>query len=472
MKNLSVKNQTMINLGKWEINVNKFTQKPGKEERVFGRDLCKFRRNQVNIENNQKDFQKTLKNLIEKRIVLKKMQTAKPTANINEIYHDDQEDKENIPQGKENILKNGKPKTVLQETKCSEKPKEIIMAKHQMPKREEIIPRNPSFKPSVFNAFPKENEQRKDLNLAAEKKPVLKKGRTSLSICQNFYKNKSSLMEKENSLTEFRMKDSLCLEPIEAVKNPQNVSEYVDDILLELRSKEFDFMCDPNYMDRQEELNDRMRAILIDWIVEIFAKFRLLPETIFLTVNLIDRYLSKKKTKRGNLQLVGIAAVFIATKYEEIYPPSPEKLVYITDNAYQLKQLLQMEIEMLKTLDFNVTVPSALRYLDFIKIKFGLSDLEDSKILYLLFLNLLNGSTKMYTQFQLAITATSIICPKLKKDLLNFYGRPENYSVIENCSEEMIKYMKKSKDEINPLQGVTKAFNTEKYHYVSMMNLN
>ena len=87
MKSQSVKSQTMINLGKWEINVNKFTQKPGKEERVFGRDLCKFRRNQVNIENNQKDFQKTLKNLIEKRIVLKKMQTAKPIANINEIYY-------------------------------------------------------------------------------------------------------------------------------------------------------------------------------------------------------------------------------------------------------------------------------------------------------------------------------------------------------------------------------------------------
>jgi len=64
-----------------------------------------------------------------------------------------------------------------------------------------------------------------------------------------------------------------------------------------------------------------MRAILVDWIIEVHLKFKLLPETLFLTVGLIDRYLEKVKIKRGNLQLVGVTCMLVASKYEEIYAP-------------------------------------------------------------------------------------------------------------------------------------------------------
>lgn len=77
-----------------------------------------------------------------------------------------------------------------------------------------------------------------------------------------------------------------------------------------------------------------MRAILVDWIIEVHLKFKLLPETLFVTVNLIDRYLSLVSVKRNNLQLVGVTAMFIASKYEEIYAPEVRDFVYITDNAY------------------------------------------------------------------------------------------------------------------------------------------
>lgn len=86
-----------------------------------------------------------------------------------------------------------------------------------------------------------------------------------------------------------------------------------------------------------------MRAILVDWIIEVHLKFKLLPETLFITVSLIDRYLEQVQIKRTNLQLVGVTAMLIASKYEEIYAPEVKDFVYITDNAYTKDEILQME---------------------------------------------------------------------------------------------------------------------------------
>lgn len=84
-------------------------------------------------------------------------------------------------------------------------------------------------------------------------------------------------------------------------------------------------------MDLQGDVNEKMRAILIDWLVEVHLKFKLVPETLYLTVNLIDRYLEKVEVMRDKLQLVGVTAMLIASKYEEIYAPEVQDFVYITD---------------------------------------------------------------------------------------------------------------------------------------------
>jgi hypothetical protein len=86
-----------------------------------------------------------------------------------------------------------------------------------------------------------------------------------------------------------------------------------------------------------------MRAILIDWLIEVHLKFKLLPETLFLTVNLIDRFLEKAVIQRTKLQLVGVTSMLIASKYEEIYAPEVRDFVYITDKAYSKEEILKME---------------------------------------------------------------------------------------------------------------------------------
>ena len=98
---------------------------------------------------------------------------------------------------------------------------------------------------------------------------------------------------------------------------------------------------------KQPHINETMRCILVDWLVEVHYKFKLFPETLYLTVNLLDRFLSKSKesiTKR-DLQLVGVTALLISSKYEERYIPELQELTYICDGAYtKAKVRIVMEL--------------------------------------------------------------------------------------------------------------------------------
>lgn len=111
-------------------------------------------------------------------------------------------------------------------------------------------------------------------------------------------------------------------------------------------------------MRKQPDVTASMRSILVDWLVEVAEEYKLHRETLFLAVNYIDRFLSQMSVLRGKLQLVGAASLFLAAKYEEIYPPEVGEFVYITDDTYKTKQVLRMEHLILKVLSFDVAVPT------------------------------------------------------------------------------------------------------------------
>lgn len=117
------------------------------------------------------------------------------------------------------------------------------------------------------------------------------------------------------------------------------------------------------YMDEQAEITPAMRAILIDWLVEVHMKFRLVPPTLHLCVNIIDRFCSKTSVERRKLQLVGVTALLVACKYEEIYPPEVRDCVYITDRTYTRQEVLDMEQDIVRNLEFKMTVPTAHPFL-------------------------------------------------------------------------------------------------------------
>jgi len=117
-------------------------------------------------------------------------------------------------------------------------------------------------------------------------------------------------------------------------EDPLCATTYVQDMYEHFRSKETSTSVRPVYMHRQVAVTVKMRSILVVWLVEVNYKFKLVPETLYLTVNIIDRYLSKTEVTRPKLQLVGVTSLFIASKYEEIYPPELRDLVYICGFAY------------------------------------------------------------------------------------------------------------------------------------------
>ena len=80
-------------------------------------------------------------------------------------------------------------------------------------------------------------------------------------------------------------------------------------------------MVPPDYMGQQMEINEKMRGILLDWLVEVHHKFKLQVETLWLTANVIDRFLAVYAVSRKNLQLVGVTGMLMASKYEEIWAP-------------------------------------------------------------------------------------------------------------------------------------------------------
>ena len=114
-------------------------------------------------------------------------------------------------------------------------------------------------------------------------------------------------------------------------------------------------MPNPNYMEMQKDLAWNMRGILTDWLIQVHSRFRLLPETLFLAVNIIDRFLSMRVVSLAKLQLVGITAMFIAAKYEEILAPSVDEFVFMTEKGYKKEEILKGERIVLQTLDFKIS---------------------------------------------------------------------------------------------------------------------
>ncbi|CCH61773.1 hypothetical protein TBLA_0F02320 [Henningerozyma blattae CBS 6284] len=141
------------------------------------------------------------------------------------------------------------------------------------------------------------------------------------------------------------------------------VSELANDIFKYLNEIEIKYSPNPNYMKDQPELKWSFRSTLIDWIVQVHARFNLLPETLYLTVNIIDRFLSLSIVTLNKFQLVGAAALFIASKFEEINCPALKDIVYMLANAYSRDDVIKAERFMIDTLNFEIGWPGPMSFL-------------------------------------------------------------------------------------------------------------
>ena len=188
----------------------------------------------------------------------------------------------------------------------------------------------------------------------------LNKNSLGVSQKENMFKPKPAQLEIKPFYE--RVQQAGLLIPTKAVESP--IKPYLAEIEQHLREIELLYLPSPNFMIDQADLNGKMRAMLIDWLVDVHENFKLIDETLFLTVNIIDRFLSKVQVGKSNFQLIGVTALLIACKFEERQVPNLEKFVYVTEYAFNIKQLLQTERKMLDVLGFDLAWASPIRFLE------------------------------------------------------------------------------------------------------------
>ncbi|KAI6785854.1 G2/mitotic-specific cyclin-B-like protein [Emericellopsis cladophorae] len=145
--------------------------------------------------------------------------------------------------------------------------------------------------------------------------------------------------------------------------DPLMVAEYANDIFDYLRELEAPSMPNPDYMASQDNLEWQTRGILVDWLIEVHARFHLLPETLFLAVSIIDRFLSVKIVQLDRFQLVGITAMFIASKYEEVLSPIVRDFRHVADDGYTEAEILSAERSILTALNYDLSYPNPMNFL-------------------------------------------------------------------------------------------------------------
>ena len=268
------------------------------------------------------------------------------------------------------------------------------------------------------------------------------------------------------------------------IRNPEE--EYIEDILYNLlkEEKEIKIKIDSSYFKNQPEINEKMRAILIDWLIDVNNKFCFKEETLYIAINIIDTYLSIKKIRRCNLQLLGVTALFIACKQNEIIFRRLKEYAYITDNAYDENDILYMEKDILKTIDFNILFPSALSFYDILCHKFGIIQNRDrlnyNLGLFLIQSFYMSANSLKYYASTIASSATYIVMKFFKmknykvcydKKLYNIKEKNvENnldMNIIKECAKDICIFIGELAK--NNLNASIRNFSSEKYGNISKL---
>eukprot|EP00033_Pygsuia_biforma_P005420 GCRY01005981.1.p1 GENE.GCRY01005981.1~~GCRY01005981.1.p1 ORF type:complete len:419 (+),score=75.31 GCRY01005981.1:138-1394(+) len=247
-----------------------------------------------------------------------------------------------------------------------------------------------------------------------------------------------------------------------------NVSEYTQSIYNYLRKLEVQYHVPPSYISAQTDLNEKMRHILLDWLVEVHLKFRLMQETLFMTASIIDRYLSKKLVRRQELQLVGMTAMLIAAKVEEIYAPEVHDFCYISDHAYAKEDVIRMEKDILLTLKFEFSPPTCMHFLRRSS-KAAMSDIRTHTLAkYICELSLLEYRMLRYTPSLIAAGATFIAQKMIGHDqwtptLQHYTGYSEKD--LQPCVTDLLYLLQKAPQ--SSLQAVSKKYSHRKFMEVA-----
>ncbi|XP_068129690.1 G2/mitotic-specific cyclin-B2-like [Hyperolius riggenbachi] len=257
----------------------------------------------------------------------------------------------------------------------------------------------------------------------------------------------------------------------EDAKNPYMCSEYAEDIYAHLKELEIKHSVHPNYL-QGTEITEHMRAILIEWIMQVHFKFHLLPETLYMAVAIMDRFLQVHPVLRKEYQLVGVASLFVASKYEEMFFPELADFVYITDKTYSKAQIQQMEMTILCKLKFDLGKPSPLHFLRRASKCSNADIIQHTLAKYLIELTLLDYAMVHY---QPSIIAAAALCLTQKILSCKAWGQRLQYCTgyTEDSLVPVMQHMAKNVVRINnnmtKFALVKNKYSSRKLHQISII---
>ncbi|KAG9103740.1 G2/mitotic-specific cyclin [Ceratobasidium sp. 370] len=246
--------------------------------------------------------------------------------------------------------------------------------------------------------------------------------------------------------------------------DPLMVAEYVVEIFEYMKELEIRSMPSSTYMNSQHELDWSMRGILMDWLIQVHARFKLLPETLFLASNIIDRFLSLRIVSLIKLQLVGITALFVASKYEEIMAPSVAHFLQVSDSEYTEQEILQAEKYVLRTLGWDLSYPNPMSWLRRAS-KADSYDVQTRTLAkFFIEIGVVEHRLLKYTPSMLAAAALWLSRLMMEKDewdanLEHYSGYPERKLIP--CANVMLNYI------IQPKmvhESIWKKYSGRRYH--------
>jgi cyclin B len=183
--------------------------------------------------------------------------------------------------------------------------------------------------------------------------PALVQYRLSVDFSDpaTYYKSPADLPSHVEDFDKSQLNE-ICSEP-----------HYAHEVFLYYKEKEVQLIV-PKYMHNQPHLKKSMRAVLVDWMVEVQESFELNHETLYLAVKMVDHYFSRKfMMSKDRFQLLGATCLLMASKYDERLPASIDDFLYICDDAYTRRDMILMEMDIFKTLSFFLGFPLSYRFL-------------------------------------------------------------------------------------------------------------
>lgn len=248
-----------------------------------------------------------------------------------------------------------------------------------------------------------------------------------------------------------------------------------------MKKRETSYMVNADYMDLQTDITEKMREILVDWLVDVHKTYSLRPETLFLSVNVLDRYMSNKHISRRRLQLVGMTALSIACKYEETQTPTFLDFVHISDNAYTVEDILEAELDILTSINFDICVPLPLQFLRRLMKACAATTGDfhtnhDYFARYTLELSLQNLGMLKYRPSLLAAAACNLTAKLVRDDFtwcitMWYHSGGWTEDDLVDCERSIYALLKQQVDPdgVNKLTAVKRKFSSSRYSQVSYL---